>query len=166
MDMTSGKFTETEEQVEILKNFIKSNPDSQEMKRALAAKLVLEGYRYQAIQQILSVSFGFISKWVNAFKLFGLKGLKSRYQGTKGFLSKTERAAIIEWLILQKSWDISELEVYLIERYDVVFQSRQSYYQLLKEARITWQKGEQVNPRYDEELTKKKPRNCGIAGKK
>jgi transposase len=69
--------------------------------------------------------------------LFGLKGLKSRYQGTKGFLSKTERAAIIEWLILQKSWDISELEVYLIERYDVVFQSRQSYYQLLKEARIT-----------------------------
>jgi transposase len=137
MDMTSGKFTETEEQVEILKNFIKSNPDSQEMKRALAAKLVLEGYRYQAIQQILSVSFGFISKWVNAFKLSGLKGLKSRYQGTKGFLSKTERAAIIEWLILQKSWDISELEVYLIERYDVVFQSRQSYYQLLKEARIT-----------------------------
>lgn len=156
MDVNSLEFPENKEQIEILKEFIRSNPDSQEMKRALATKLVLEGYRYQTVQQILAVSSGFISKWVNAFKFSGLQGLKSRHQGTKGFLSQSERAETIQWLIEQKAWDISELEVYLIDRYDVVFQSRQSYYQLLKESRITWQKGEQVNPRYDEELTQKK----------
>lgn len=156
MDVASREFPETKEQIEILKEFIISNPDSQEMKRALATKLVLEGYRYQKVQEILAVSSGFISKWVNAFRFAGLQGLKSRHQGTKGFLSKSERAEVVQWLIAQKAWDISELEVYLIDRYDVVFQSRQSYYQLLKEARITWQKGEQINPRHDEELTQKK----------
>jgi transposase len=135
--VTSQVFPEVKEQIETLKELTKSNPDSQEMKRALAAKLVLSGYRYQTIQEILSVSSGFISQWVNAFKLSGLPGLKSRHQGTKGFLSQAERSEVIQGLIEQKAWDISELEVYLIEGYDVVFQSRQSYYKLLKEARIT-----------------------------
>ena len=49
-------------------------------------------------------------------------------------------------------------EVHLIEEYDVVFQSRQSYYQILKEARIIWQKGEQTNPRQDPEAISKKNR--------
>ena len=60
MDVTSLEFPETKEQIEILKEFIRSNPDSREMKRALATKLVLEGYRYQTVQQILAVSSGFI----------------------------------------------------------------------------------------------------------
>ncbi|HCF30210.1 MAG TPA: hypothetical protein DEV81_24115 [Cyanobacteria bacterium UBA11049] len=70
-----------------------------------------------------------------------------------------EISAVIEWLGKQKTWDISDLEVYLIEQHDVVFQSRQSYYQLLKEARISWQKGEQVNPRQDPEDISKKTEN-------
>ncbi|WP_080949751.1 winged helix-turn-helix domain-containing protein [Microcystis aeruginosa] len=37
-----------------------------------------------------------------------------------------------------------------------MFKSRQSYYQLLKEARISWQKAEQVNPKKDAEEVKKK----------
>lgn len=61
-------------------------------------------------------------------------------------------------MIEQQAWDISDLEIYLIEKYNVVFQSRQSYYQLLKSARITWQKGEQINPRQSEELISKKNR--------
>ena len=36
------------------------------------------------------------------------------------------------------------------------FEVRESYYQLLREARITWQKGEQINPRQDEETISKK----------
>jgi transposase len=153
------------EALKILEEFIKSNPNSQEMKRALAVKLVLEGYRYAQIKQILSVSVGFISKWINAFKFGGIPGLKSSYKGRKGYLIKPEIAATIQWLIERKSWDVSELEVYLIEQYDVVFKSRQSYYQLLKSARISWQKGEQFNPRHNEEFTKKKSRNCPTSGK-
>ncbi|MFB2839809.1 winged helix-turn-helix domain-containing protein, partial [Floridanema evergladense] len=101
----------------------------------------------------------------NAFKVGGKEALKSQYKGTESYLSREERAETIAWLIQQKAWDISELETYLIDKYDVVFQSRQSYYQIFQEAKISWQKGEQVNPRYDAELTKKKPRNCRPSGK-
>lgn len=144
------------QRIQLLKDFIKSQPNEKEMKRALAVKLAEEDYKYRQISKILEVSVGFISKWKQAFLLGGLAALKSSYQGGKGYLTSGERQAVIEWLIQQKTWDISDVEVYLIERYDVVFQSRQSYYQLLKEARITWQKGEQVNPRQDPEVISKK----------
>ena len=151
-------FPDKEKQIQILKDFIKSNPDPKQLKRALAVKLAWEGYVYRAIQKILEVSIGFISKWNTAFEFGGLSALKSGQQGAKSYLTRSKRQAVIAWLIEQKAWDISELETYLIEKYDVVFQSRQSYYKLLKEARITWQKGEQINPRQNEELIAAKNR--------
>lgn len=75
--MVSVELSETKEQIKILKELIKNNSNSQVMNRALATKLVLEGYRYRTIQQILSVSSGFISKWANAFKFGGIEALKS-----------------------------------------------------------------------------------------
>lgn len=148
--------SQQEQNLDNLKSWIKSAPKPQELKRALAVKLALEGYSYRSIQKILEVSIGFISKWKKAFKEGGLDGLKSRHQGGKSFLSREEKAEVIDWLLQQEHWDISELETYLIERYDVVFQSRQSYYNFLNQARITWQKGESINPRYrQEEVTKK-----------
>lgn len=151
-------FPDREKQIQSLRDFIKSNPKPKELKRALAVKLALEGYAYRAIQKILEVSVGFISKWKRAFEMGGISALKLGYKGAKSYLSKSERQSVIEWLIKQNSWDISELEIYLIEEYDVVFMSPQSYYQLLKEARITWQKGEQKNPRQDEKNIAEKNR--------
>lgn len=144
------------QQIQLLKDFIKSNPNEKEMRRALAVKLAIEGYVYRRISEILEVSVGFISKWKQAFESGGLTALKSSYRGGKGYLTTNERQAVIEWLIEQKTWDISDLEVDLIEQYDVVFQSRQNDYELLKAARITWQKGEQTNPRQDPEAIEKK----------
>ncbi|MEL7038115.1 MAG: helix-turn-helix domain-containing protein [Cyanobacteria bacterium J06592_8] len=140
--MTTIDSQEVEDSIKILEEYIKGNPKTQELKRALAVKLVLEKYRYEKIQQILSVSLGFISKWSTAFNRGGLEALKSEYKGKKGYLSSRQRQQIIEWLIQHKTWDVSDLEKYLIQEYDVVFKSRQSYYQILKEAKISWQKRE------------------------
>ena len=52
---------ERERQIEGLINFINSNGDSREMKRALAVKLALQGYAYKAIENILNVSQGYIA---------------------------------------------------------------------------------------------------------
>ncbi|ACB50378.1 probable transposase [Crocosphaera subtropica ATCC 51142] len=147
---------DNKEKIELIKEFLENSSNGRETQRALAVKLVLEGYRYERVSEILSVSLGFISKWVNAFNFGGINGLKSGYKGSKSYLTNQERTEIIEWLIEQKTWDISELEVYLIEKYDVVYQSLQSYYKILKEAKISWQKGQQINPRYHEEVTQKK----------
>jgi transposase len=145
-----------ESEIQSLKDFINSNPDPRELKRALAVKLALEGWAYRAIQQSLGVSYGFISKWKIRFQAWGITGIKLAYKGRERFLTKEQTEAVIAWLISQEYWDVSELETYLIEQYDVVFQSPQSYYELLNKARISWQKGQQINPRRNPELVKKR----------
>lgn len=145
-----------EKEIKALKDFINSNPDPRELKRALAVKLVLDGWAYRAIQQSLGVSYGFISKWKIRFQAWGIAGIKLAYKGRESFLTKEQIETVIAWLVSQEHWDVSELEIYLIEQYDVVFQSPQSYYELLNKARISWQKGQQINPRQNPELVKKR----------
>jgi len=79
-----------------------------------------------------------------------------KYKGSRPYLNAEEKQELIQWIINQSHWDIWELETYVLETYEVVFKSRQSYYQLLKEARISWQKAEEVNPKKDTEEVKKK----------
>ena len=67
------------QRIQLLKDFIKSQPNEKEMKRALAVKLAEEDYKYRQISKILEVSVGFISKWKQTFLLGGLAALKSSY---------------------------------------------------------------------------------------
>lgn len=145
-----------EKAIQSLREFIKRNPDPRELKRALAVKLALEGWAYRAIKESLGVSYGFISKWKSCFQAGGITGIRLAYKGRESFLTKEQTEAVIAWIVSQEHWDVSELEVYLIEQYDVVFQSAQSYYELLNKARISWQKGQQINPRKKPELVKKR----------
>ncbi|NJL41949.1 MAG: helix-turn-helix domain-containing protein, partial [Leptolyngbyaceae cyanobacterium SM1_4_3] len=55
------------------------------MKRAVAAKMFLEGYRHWQIQEILGVSSGFISKWSQMYELLGAAGLRLAHQGSVGY---------------------------------------------------------------------------------
>jgi transposase len=147
---------EREMQIERLINFINTNGDSREMKRALAVKLALEGYAYRAINKILNVSQGYVSKWKKRFIKQGIKGLRLGYKGARTKLNKEEEEETIKWLLCQEYWDISELEIYLIEEYDVVFESKESYYKIYRQANITRQKAEKVNPRKNEEKVKQR----------
>ena len=147
---------EKERQIERLNNFINSNGDSREMKRALAVKLALQGYVYRAIENILNVSQGYVSKWKKIFIAQGIPGLKLGYRGAKSQLKKEEKESTIKWLLCQKYWDISELKIYLIEEYDVIFKSKESYYKIYRKAKITRQKAEKVNPRKNEKEVKKR----------
>ena len=47
-----------------LVKFIESNPDAREFKRALAVQMVLKGYLYRQIEEILHVSDSFIAQMV------------------------------------------------------------------------------------------------------
>jgi putative transposase len=153
------------EAIESLKKFIDSRPDSRELTRALAVKLTFEGYAYRAITEILQVSNAFITKWKKSFEEEGIEGIKLGYQGRKRYLEPQQREKIINWIIAQKSWSTSEVERELMERYDVVFKSLQSYYELLHEAQKSWQKSQKIHPRQDPEQVKKKPRNCTVTRK-
>jgi putative transposase len=142
-----------------LKSFIESNPDPRELKRAVAVQMYEQGYKHREIQEILSVSSGFISKWTQSYQQQGVLGLQLKHQGSSGYLSEAQRQSVILGLKAQSTWNLSQLQVHLQDEYEVVFASKQSYYTLFQEAGISWKKAQKRNPKADPELVKKKEMN-------
>jgi transposase len=117
-----------------LDDFIQSTSDAREIKRALVVKWSLSGRYYRQIIKRVNLSLGFISKWNNKFSIGGVKGLRMAYKGKQGSLSKSEKAEIILWLSQREMWDLAELAIYIEDKYEVIYQSPQSYYSLFKSA--------------------------------
>ncbi|PSP34976.1 MAG: hypothetical protein BRC57_09745 [Cyanobacteria bacterium QS_8_48_54] len=126
--------------ITLLEDFIKDHPSGKELKRALAVKLALENYSYRDIQSILNVSLGFITKWKHYFQTDGVEGLQSRHRGSQGYLSLEQKRKIVSWISQQGSLNVEQLEFHIAKFYDVVFRSKPSYYDLLKEAGMSWHK--------------------------
>jgi len=135
------------ENLQRLTEFISNTRDVREWKRGEAVKLRFLGFSYREIKERLGVSTSFIAQTQRKFLAQGIPGLKLGYQGSKSYLTAKEKSEIIEWLNQPKNRNVSELERHLIETYDVVFKSQQSYYQILNESQLTWQKGNRENPK-------------------
>ncbi len=163
--MTQNKSSEQfgEDEVEVLlevENFIASNPDPRELKRALAVRMLIEGSCRETIQKILGLSSPFISNWKIYYALHGIEGLLLNHQGSQGQLKPEEQSEIIQWLTNKDYWNLSAIENYIAEQYQTEIQSKTSYYRLFKSAGISWKKFLKKNPKGDEGLVKKKaPRN-------
>jgi putative transposase len=142
--------------ITLLVEFIRSNPDSRELKRALAVKMALEGKPYSKITELLGIHKSCITYWKKRFEARGIDGIKLGYQGSKSYLTPEERAEVISWLKTKNYWIFDELVTYLDENYEVVYESKQSYYTLLSEAGISWKRSQKVKPKSDPELVKKK----------
>ena len=151
--------------MEELPEFIQSNPDPRELKRALAVQMVLQEYTYFAIRDVLQVSVGFISKWKQAFEEQGVIGLRLQHQGSAGYLDAQQRQAVIDWLKQKNYWNLSELQRHIEDVYEVVFASKQSYYSLFADAGISWKKTQKRNSKADPELVEKKTGDHSLAGK-
>jgi putative transposase len=139
--------------------FLAEKRDSREYRRALAVKLALQGYLYQTI----SVTPGFISQAKTAYERFGTAGLTLKHKGSLPFLSAEQRQAVIEWLKSQHEWSLERLCDYIETTYGVVFQSRQSYYQLLADANITYKQAQRVNPKRDEQRVAAKKKRSALS---
>jgi len=131
--------------------FLAEKRDSREYRRALAVKLALLGYRYEAICEMLDVTLGFVSQSKKAYETQGTAGLTLKYQGAQPYLSASERQAVIDWLKNGQEWSVERLQQHIESTYGVVFQSRQSYYQLLADANLSYKQAQRTNPKRDEE---------------
>ena len=151
--------------MEQLSEFIQSNPDPRELKRALAVQMVQQKYTYFEIRDVLQVSIGFISKWKQSFEEQGVAGLVLQHQGSTGYLDAQQRLGVIAWLKQKNYWNLRELQQYLDDTYGVVFASNQSYYDLFADAGISWKKTQKRNPQADPELVEKKTGNYRLARK-
>ena len=141
-----------------LEAFLTEKRDYREYRRGIAVKMALKGYLYDVICDVLNVSPGYISQWKNAYEAHGVAGLALHYKGSQAYLAPDERAAVLDWIRSQGSWSVDQLKTYLETTYDVVFQSRQSYYELLAAAGITWKKAQRSNPAKNPEIVAEKKR--------
>jgi putative transposase len=142
--------------MEELDAFIESNPDPRELKRGLAVKMTLGGYKHREIIQILQVSSGFISKWKQEYILNGIEGLKLSHQGSRGYLKEAEKQQVLLWLEKKNQWNLNELEYYIASEFEVTFAARSSYYELFHAARISWKKSQKKNPAKNPEAVAEK----------
>jgi putative transposase len=148
--------------LEDLNEFIASNPDARELKRAIAVQMFLKGYKHREIAESIGVSSGFISKWTGRYEEFGVSGLRLGYLGSVGYLEVEQRQAVIAWLRGKNYWNLTELQAYIEAEYGVVFDSKQSYYTLFEQADISWKKTQQRNPKAEPEVVEKKTGNYGL----
>lgn len=132
--------------------FLDENRDSREYRRALAVKMALQGYMVEFIADMLQISPGFVSQAKKAYMTDGVAGLCLKYQGSLSKLSPDERRAVITWIQTQNEWSIEQLADHIEITYGVVFQSRQSYYQLYDEAGISYKKAQSMNPQSNSDL--------------
>lgn len=136
-----------EEAIAKLQDFIALRPDAREVRKALAVKLVYQGYLYDEIQTILDVSRGSITAWKQAYEEEGVDGLRLNYKGRKSYLLSAQREEVLSWLQTKDIWDLGELEYKLAFEYDVVYESKRSYYNLFEAAGISWKKTTKWNPK-------------------
>ncbi|MFB2879248.1 helix-turn-helix domain-containing protein [Floridanema aerugineum] len=141
-----------------LTNFIQSNPEVRELKRALAVKMALEGEPYAKISNLLGMKKSSISTWKQKFEAQGLEGIKLGYQGSSGYLTSDQRKETITWLQTNKYCTLGELVNYLDKQYGVTYQSLQSYYALLSAAYIARKKSPKVNHLSKSQIVKNETR--------
>lgn len=126
--------------------FIASNPDPRELKRALAVKMRLQGMKHKQIQPVLGVASSYISRWQNCYQSDGVSGLRLAHKGSPGYLSKSQRAAVVSWIGQKSQRTRWELIDYIEQEYQVLYRSLESYYTLFKAAGMSWHKGQKKAP--------------------
>ena len=79
------------------------------------------------------------SRCCNSYWLSGgVSGLSIRYQGSVGYLTSERREQVLAWLKQQQTWNLAELMTCVRDTCGVVYQSKQSYYDLFAQAGISW----------------------------
>ena len=68
--------------------------EGREIKRAIAVKMVLLGFKTKDICDLLEVSDAFVSKWKIIYENEGAGGLRLHYKGGPKFLTDSQRREI------------------------------------------------------------------------
>lgn len=126
---------------------INESGDVREVKRALGIKLLEQGMSPGQISEVLNVSVQWVSKWKGKYERAGATGLLVGYQGSVGYLPAAAKAAIVGWIEKQATVTVEEVRDYVEREYEVVYQSKASYYQLLEAGGMSYHQSEKANPK-------------------
>ncbi|MGB3266603.1 MAG: helix-turn-helix domain-containing protein [Microcoleus sp.] len=116
-----------------LTEFINSTKNVREWKKGQAVKLIIQGFSYREVSQRLHISYSSIARAKKEYMAQGVSGLKLKYKGSQSYLTEVQKAELKIWLIEQpEKRNTSDLQRHIMEIYNLVFKSTQSYYDLLK----------------------------------
>lgn len=130
-----------------LDEFLATVRDAREYKRALVVQLCERGQRAADVARLLQVSEAFISTCRKRYAADGVASFALGYQGGTSFLSADERAEVLSWIAAQERPNVRGLYTYLKDTFGVVYESRQSYYNLLKAAGLSHKQIQARNPK-------------------
>ena len=133
-----------------LGQMIDETKDARELKRALSVKMVLEGMATADIGELLHVTPRYVRKWHGRYETEGVGALGVGYRGSESYLSAEQRQEIEDWLGAQETVTVEEVRDYIEAHYGVVYQSKQSYYDLLEASGLSYHRTEKGNPKRDE----------------
>jgi putative transposase len=136
--------------VKSLDEIINESKDAREVKRALSVKMMANGITPAMVSQLLNVSLQYGSKWKVIYEAEGADGLVLGYRGSQSYLTEPERDVVIAWINRHESLSVEALRDHLDAEYAVVYQSKQSYYDLLEAGGMSYHKSEKQNPKRDE----------------
>jgi len=133
-----------------LDEIINDSRDALEVKRAVCVKMALSGMPTVQITEMLNVTPQYVSKWRVRYEQQGAGSLVAGYRGSESYLTGEHRAEILSWIKTQETISVQAVRDYVEEQYGVVYQSKQSYYDLLQAAGLSYHKSEKRNPKRDE----------------
>jgi putative transposase len=136
---------------ESLDKIINESLDAREVKRALSVKLVKTGEKPSKVSEWLNVSEAYISKWKGRYEEGGAEELRMGYEGDAGYLSQEQRGEVLDWIKRLERVSVEQVRDYIEEKYQVVYRSKQSYYELLEAGGMSYHKSEKVNPKHNAE---------------
>jgi putative transposase len=110
-----------------LESFISNSDIVREVERAVAVKTVEEGLKPLTACKVLKISDASVSKRKIVCKNKGAEGLRSGYKGSKGYLSKSQKAEIIKYLEKQEHPSVEESRDYIEKNCGILYESEQSY---------------------------------------
>jgi putative transposase len=133
-----------------LDGLINEATDAREVKRAVSVKMGQQGFSPAQICQVLNVSSQYVSKWKGQYEAEGAAALRLGYRGSEGYLREEDRQEIVQWIGAHETVSVEAVRDYVEDRYGVVYQSKQSYYELLEAGGMSYHRSEKVNPKRDE----------------
>jgi putative transposase len=120
------------------------------LKRALSVKLGAEGMATEAIGRVLQVTPRAGRKWRRCYEREGGEGIPVKYRGSESYRSVEQRQEVEDWLGAQETITLEEVCAELEARYGIVYQSKQSYYDLLDARGLSYHRTEKGNPNRNE----------------
>ena len=133
-----------------LDEIISESRDAREVKRAVCVKMALNEMPTSQVCEMLNVSPQYVSKWRGKYEAEGAEGLRLAHRGSESYLTPEARAQIIGWIKEHETISIEAVRDYVEEHCGVVYQSKQSYYDLLVAGGLSYHKSEKRNPKRDE----------------